>query len=210
MKVRKTGNEWSWITFKYENVPTFCFICGILGHSDKFCSRLFEVPEKEISRPYGVWMRAPLRRQTNLIGSKWLRNGSEHLPEEGVTAGGVYQTKTGGSNLKENFTPEITGKGDMSMKGGIRSQQNLDTGEKSGNSNQGNLAEGGKIFKSAKSVILENKKRRTDSGEENILGQDTEIEQESDTEVEQMDQDANNGSKNGFVAGSGERARQAL
>lgn len=32
MKVRKAGNEWFWILFKYENVPTFCFICGILGH----------------------------------------------------------------------------------------------------------------------------------------------------------------------------------
>lgn len=28
MKVRKTRNEWSWINFKYENVPKFCFICG--------------------------------------------------------------------------------------------------------------------------------------------------------------------------------------
>ncbi|XP_074347208.1 uncharacterized protein LOC141686043 [Apium graveolens] len=63
----------------------------------------------------------------------------------------------GGSNLKEKLMPEIVGKGDMSIKGGIRSQQNSDAGEKSGNSNQGNLAEGGEIFKSAKS--LKNKKK---------------------------------------------------
>lgn len=29
MKVKKSGNEWFWIVFKYENVPTFCFICGL-------------------------------------------------------------------------------------------------------------------------------------------------------------------------------------
>lgn len=40
MKVRKSGAEWFWITFKYENFPTFYFICGIMGHSDKFYSRL--------------------------------------------------------------------------------------------------------------------------------------------------------------------------
>ena len=43
MKVRKSGNEWSWITFKYGHVPTFCFICGIIGHADKFCSKLFDI-----------------------------------------------------------------------------------------------------------------------------------------------------------------------
>lgn len=76
MKVRKAGDGWEWIMFKYENLPTFCFICGLLGHSEKFCSVLFEKTEEEITKPYGVWMRAPLRRQTKLIGAKWLKEGS--------------------------------------------------------------------------------------------------------------------------------------
>lgn len=62
MKVRKTRDEWYWINFKYENVPTFCFICGLLGHSEKFCSRLFDTPEEEIIKAYGAWMRAPFKR----------------------------------------------------------------------------------------------------------------------------------------------------
>ncbi|XP_074352306.1 uncharacterized protein At4g02000-like [Apium graveolens] len=70
MKIRKSGNEWIWITFKYENVPTFCFICGLMGHSDKFCSRIFDTPESEITRPYGTWMRAPFKRHTKMIGAK--------------------------------------------------------------------------------------------------------------------------------------------
>lgn len=55
MKIRRTGDDWFWI--KYENVLTFCFICGLLGHSEIFCSRLFETPEHEIIKLYRGWMR---------------------------------------------------------------------------------------------------------------------------------------------------------
>lgn len=48
-----------------------------MGHSDKFCPRLFDNPELELAKPYGVWMRAPFRHQVKPIGTKWLRNGEE-------------------------------------------------------------------------------------------------------------------------------------
>lgn len=54
MKIRRAGDGWEWIVFKYENVPTACVICGLLGHSEKLCSVLFEKPEGEIIKPYGV------------------------------------------------------------------------------------------------------------------------------------------------------------
>lgn len=93
MKIRKTGNDWFWILFKYENIPTFCFFCGILGHSDKFCSKLFDTPTEEISKPYGPWMRAPLRRQTKMIGSKWLR---EFITDDrNPVAGETWSTNEG-------------------------------------------------------------------------------------------------------------------
>ncbi|XP_074323953.1 uncharacterized protein At4g02000-like [Apium graveolens] len=77
MKIRQSGAEWFWINFKYENVRTLCFICGIMGHSEKFGSRLFEMAIYEITKPYGAWMRAPLRHKIHHIGSKWLREGEE-------------------------------------------------------------------------------------------------------------------------------------
>lgn len=52
MKIRKSGNEWRWIVFKYENVTPFCFIFGLLGHSKKFCSRIFDTLESKIVKPY--------------------------------------------------------------------------------------------------------------------------------------------------------------
>lgn len=35
MKIKTVGGEWFWVTFKYEHISTFCFICGMLGHAEK-------------------------------------------------------------------------------------------------------------------------------------------------------------------------------
>lgn len=75
MKIRK-GNDEFWATFKYERLPQFCFICGMLGHSDRFCDRLFNTLVEEIVKPYGASMRAPDRKQSKQIGSKWLRDSA--------------------------------------------------------------------------------------------------------------------------------------
>lgn len=48
------------------------FVASLLGHSEKFCSRLFDTPEHEIVKPYAAWMRDPLKRQVKSIGAKWL------------------------------------------------------------------------------------------------------------------------------------------
>lgn len=75
MKLRKSATEWCWVTFKYEAIPTFCFICGLIGHSDKFCSKLFDSQGELIEKPYGSWMRADPKRRSYTMGSKWLRPG---------------------------------------------------------------------------------------------------------------------------------------
>lgn len=40
------GNDKVWITFKYENLPTFCFGCGRLGHKVQDCEPI-SLSEKE-------------------------------------------------------------------------------------------------------------------------------------------------------------------
>ncbi|XP_074343131.1 uncharacterized protein LOC141680958 [Apium graveolens] len=70
MKLKKNAANWCWVNIKYEGIPTFCFICGLLGHSDKFCAKLFDTPEKLIEKPYGSWMPAEPHRRNHTIGSK--------------------------------------------------------------------------------------------------------------------------------------------
>uniref|UniRef100_A0A803P9C0 CCHC-type domain-containing protein n=1 Tax=Cannabis sativa TaxID=3483 RepID=A0A803P9C0_CANSA len=77
-KLRRTAmEEGFWAEFKYEYLPTFCIICGIIGHSKKFCPKFFDTPAEMLVKLYGAWMRAQPRRRNNLLGSQWLRDGNE-------------------------------------------------------------------------------------------------------------------------------------
>jgi hypothetical protein len=68
--VKYQGKELK-VFFKYERLPTFCFVCGRIGHQIKDCEELdskddadFEdIEEKEL--PFGQWLRAsPLPKFT--------------------------------------------------------------------------------------------------------------------------------------------------
>lgn len=48
--------ERSWVTFKYERLPTFCFICGIIGYDNKHC--LVNPNWQHANLQYGEWLRA--------------------------------------------------------------------------------------------------------------------------------------------------------
>ncbi|XP_074351785.1 uncharacterized protein LOC141690929 [Apium graveolens] len=75
MRLKKSESNWCWANFKFEDITTFCFIHGMVGHGEKFYERIFDYPINQIERPYGAWMRAEPRRQNHSIGAKWLRQG---------------------------------------------------------------------------------------------------------------------------------------
>ena len=81
-----------WITFKYERLPTFCVFYGMIGHSDRFCEKLYDCEVKPMEMPYGVELRAMNHRDRNLIGEWWLRSSTS--PSELTKAGSVMANNT--------------------------------------------------------------------------------------------------------------------
>lgn len=75
MKLKKNDLGWCWVNFKYEGLPMFCFIYGMVGHGEKYCKKLFDTPSKMIEKLYGHWMCVEPSKRIYIMGIKWL--GSE-------------------------------------------------------------------------------------------------------------------------------------
>ncbi|KAL2902576.1 hypothetical protein RDABS01_027658 [Bienertia sinuspersici] len=63
------------IDFKYERLPFFCFACGVMGHSEKECSKE-EEDGKEKNLEWGLWLKASPRkgRMRNLEEVNYLKS----------------------------------------------------------------------------------------------------------------------------------------
>ncbi|XP_019158007.1 PREDICTED: uncharacterized protein LOC109154735 [Ipomoea nil] len=72
MKLLRRDNTSQWITFRYERLNLFYFCCGILGHTKKFCKKIYEEGIEPEAFPFGAWMKAGPRRQVKLVGARWL------------------------------------------------------------------------------------------------------------------------------------------
>ncbi|XP_074327332.1 uncharacterized protein LOC141665252 [Apium graveolens] len=68
---RKNGSEFV-VSCKYERLGEFCFSCGLISHTERFCRRYLD---KRVDGPkeWGSWLRAPPRRGLSQARSKWLR-----------------------------------------------------------------------------------------------------------------------------------------
>ncbi|KAL8557335.1 hypothetical protein ACS0TY_004683 [Phlomoides rotata] len=73
---QKTGDSFI-VRFKYEKLHTFCFVWGILGHTENFCEVRFSSPEVEPKREWGLFLKALDRHGRLLTSSKWLGEMSD-------------------------------------------------------------------------------------------------------------------------------------
>lgn len=100
LKMKKAGGEPFWVDFKYERLANFCFLCGVIGHTEKFCHLLFDGVDEETERPFGSWLRASGRRPALNVGGQWLitdvnqkERTKPDCPGEGERVGSVSSTE---------------------------------------------------------------------------------------------------------------------
>lgn len=72
-KICKKDKTEVMVSCKYEKLGDFCFVCGVLSHTERFCQKKLEVGREEVSKEWGHWLRAQPCRAASGSRSKWLR-----------------------------------------------------------------------------------------------------------------------------------------
>lgn len=92
---KKDGKEFI-VTCKYERLGEFCFSCGMVTHTDRFCRKFIDKRGSEGDKEWGLWLKAPPRRAANQNQSRWLR-------EEGDDR---WEARIGGETNSQDFRGE--------------------------------------------------------------------------------------------------------
>lgn len=93
---RKNGTEFM-VTCKYERLGEFCFICGLMSHTERFCRRNIDKQSDESAKEWGAWLRAAPRRGMNQVMSKWLRDEDDADWEAKIRRSNHCLSFTGGN-----------------------------------------------------------------------------------------------------------------
>lgn len=206
MKIKREGGTWSWINFKYERMGNFCFVCGIIGHTERECSIVYENPDKEIERAYGVWLRAQNRSTKFEVGARWLRNpnGGGGWTEHG---GAARNQATGSGNTNMARFEEIAGI--MREKGGdtgtvVVIARNQETRKETNTASDlsGNLEN--------LNVIVDPKRRRMEINQNTVDHGPTSMNTDGPKEGQNDNSSEINVSKNLYGVGSGYQAHREL
>lgn len=94
---RRAGTEVI-VSCKYERLGEFCFSCGLISHTDRFCRRFMDKRLEEGSKEWGNWLRAPPRRVAGPVRSKWLRDEGDMEWEAKIGRANSIPENVGGSD----------------------------------------------------------------------------------------------------------------
>lgn len=129
------------VNCKYEKLGDFCFICGLLSHTERFCRKRLEGGSEMEVKGWGTWLRAPPRRGAAQGRSKWLRDdkaddwGGNHGKDKFQDFQNLNSSQSEGSQRQRRevvedsaYIVEYTRKGDnigSGMEGNVSSKLNI-------------------------------------------------------------------------------------
>lgn len=53
-KIKKPGEEWNMVHFKYEKLGQYCYLCRMLVHGEKLCDILFTTNGMSVVKGVGM------------------------------------------------------------------------------------------------------------------------------------------------------------
>jgi hypothetical protein len=75
----KLGGKSFWVSFRYENLPLFCFHCGRVVHGQQGCPRRqLQRRNQEESKEWGIWLRADQKRKEKQEQEDGRRSGRNY------------------------------------------------------------------------------------------------------------------------------------
>jgi hypothetical protein len=86
-KVRANEGNYVQIIFKYEKLGIFCYLCGVLGHTDKNCNKLFDIDHDDGTRGWGENLRPLITRVGTSATNKYLKDPIPSRPQNMSASG---------------------------------------------------------------------------------------------------------------------------
>lgn len=81
MKLRNKNGECVTVKFKYERLGTFCYRCGILGHLDRNCPKMYDEEIDDGVRLWSEELKAEYKGNSAGQGNKWTREVKDMMKE---------------------------------------------------------------------------------------------------------------------------------
>ncbi|MCH80177.1 hypothetical protein A2U01_0000940 [Trifolium medium] len=113
-KVKDRNGEWCTVKFKYEKLGIFCFVCGIMGHTENRCEIRFAMSNDDGQREWSSELRADTRRMAGRPVSRWLKEetgGGHSSRGGGASSDGVNSSgrqETGESSMQSPTSFNVT------------------------------------------------------------------------------------------------------
>jgi hypothetical protein len=80
-KVRVNEGNYVQIIFKYEKLGIFCYLCGLLGHTDKNCPKLFDMDHDDGARGWGESIRPLITHMGTSATNKYIKDPIPSRPQ---------------------------------------------------------------------------------------------------------------------------------